>query len=98
MEPTTTPEAKATFTSKINAIRTELHSRMRAIKLRGITNGQSIAANHNTENLAPLTLSDNQDPLGTIWPKFSGPDSKDIYIGKDTLLIPQLDKFHYAVR
>ncbi|PLW52302.1 hypothetical protein PCASD_00090 [Puccinia coronata f. sp. avenae] len=71
---------------------------MRAIELRGITNGQGIAANHNAENLAPLTLSDDQDPLGTVWPKVSRHDSKDIYIGKEALLIPQPDKFHYAVR
>jgi actin-related protein 8 len=98
MEPTPTPEAEATFTSKINAIRTELRSRMRAIKLRGITNGQGIAANHNAENITPLTLSEDQDPLGTVWPNVSGPDSKDIYIGEDALLIPEPEKFHYAVR
>ncbi|PLW44505.1 hypothetical protein PCASD_11504 [Puccinia coronata f. sp. avenae] len=70
---------------------------MRAIKLRGIIDGQGIAANHNAKKLFPLTLSDNQDPLGTVWPKVSGPDSKDIYIGKDALLIPQPDKLYYAV-
>jgi hypothetical protein len=71
---------------------------MRAIKLRGITNGQGIAANHNAENITPLTLSEDQDPLGTVWPNVSGPDSKDIYIGEDALLIPEPEKFHYAVR
>jgi actin-related protein 8 len=96
-EPSSTQEAKDTFTSKTNAIRTELRSRMRAIKLRGITNGQSIAANHNTD-AAPLTLSEDQDPLGTVWPPVSGPESKDLYVGDDALLIPEPEKNNYAVR
>ncbi|KAH9451624.1 hypothetical protein Pst134EA_025571 [Puccinia striiformis f. sp. tritici] len=96
-EPYSTSEAKETFTSKTNAIRTELRSRMRAIKLRGITNGQGIAANHNAD-AAPLTLSEDQDPLGTVWPPISGPEAKDLYVGQDALLIPEPEKNNYAVR
>lgn len=97
LEPTSTAEANETFTSKINAIRTELRSRMRSLKLRGITNGQSIAASHNAEVTA-LTLSEDQDPLGTAWPVVNGADAKDVYIGQDALLISDAEKNHYAVR
>ncbi|KNZ46695.1 hypothetical protein VP01_703g4 [Puccinia sorghi] len=97
MEPSSSKEAQDTFTAKTNAIRTELRSRMRALKLRGITNGQTLAANHNLE-AAPLTLSEDQDPMGTVWPPLMGPDSKDIYVGNDALLIPDPHLFHYAIR
>jgi len=97
MEPTSSREAQDTFTAKINAIRTELRSRMRALKLRGITNGQTLAANHNLD-AAPLTLSEDQDPMGTVWPPLLGPESKDIYVGNDALLIPDPQRFHYAIR
>ncbi|POW10884.1 hypothetical protein PSHT_08572 [Puccinia striiformis] len=93
-EPYSTSEAKETFTSKTNAIRTELRSRMRAIKLRGITNGQGIAANHNAD-AAPLTLSEDQDPLGTVWPPISGPEAKDLYTRSSS---PEPEKNNYAVR
>ncbi|KAI8446698.1 hypothetical protein BY996DRAFT_6422092 [Phakopsora pachyrhizi] len=97
MEPRSTPEALETFTSKINAIRVELKTRMRQLKLRGITNGTGIAANYNAE-VTPLVLSDDQDPLDTSWPPVTGPQSREIYIGEDALLIAEAEKNGYAVR
>ncbi|OAV94255.1 hypothetical protein PTTG_27020 [Puccinia triticina 1-1 BBBD Race 1] len=60
--------------------------------------GMGIAANHNADAAPPLTLSEDQDPLGTVWPAVEGPESKELYIGHDALLIPEPDKHNYAVR
>ncbi|MBW0537534.1 hypothetical protein O181_077249 [Austropuccinia psidii MF-1] len=97
LEPNPSSETFDTFTSKINAIRTELRTRMRSLKLRGITNGQGIAANYNAD-VVPLTLSEDQDPLGTSWPPVSGPEAKEVYVGEDALLIADPEFNGYAIR
>lgn len=97
LEPSSEPQVVDTFNSKIGSIRAEFRSRMRQIKLRGITNGQGIAANYNAD-VVPLVLSDDQDPLGTIWPPVTGPEARDLYIGDDALLIADPEKHDYAIR
>ncbi|KAG0142268.1 hypothetical protein CROQUDRAFT_50536 [Cronartium quercuum f. sp. fusiforme G11] len=97
IEPSSAPEVVDTINSKIGSIRVELRSRMRQIKLRGITNGQGIAANYNSD-VVPLALSEDQDPLGTIWPPVTGPEARDIYVGEDALLIAEPEKNGYAIR
>ncbi|EGG08152.1 uncharacterized protein MELLADRAFT_35076 [Melampsora larici-populina 98AG31] len=96
-EPSLEPQVVDAFNSKIGSIRAEFRSRMRQIKLRGITNGQGIAANYNAD-VVPLVLSEDQDPLGTIWPPVTGPEARDLYIGEDALLIADPDKHDYAIR
>lgn len=91
------PETLETFNSKVGAIRIELRSRMRQIKLRGITNGQGIAANYNADVVSHV-LSEDQDPLGTIWPPVADPEAKDLYIGEDALLIAEPEQHGYAIR
>ncbi|WAR59614.1 hypothetical protein PtB15_11B254 [Puccinia triticina] len=55
-----------------------------------------IAANLNTDAAPLLTLSKDLDPLGTAWPVVKGPNSKGLYIGNNTLLIPEPNKNNYT--
>lgn len=97
LEPPHDPESNESYESKISAIRADLRSRMRILKLRGTTNGQGLAAAYNAE-VVPEVLRGFQDPFPPDMWTSVGPSSPDTFVGNDALFIPDPAASGYTVR
>ncbi|KAM0786552.1 hypothetical protein ACM66B_002009 [Microbotryomycetes sp. NB124-2] len=83
------------LTVKINSIRIDLRQRMRAMKLRGTTGGNQIAADYNA-TVEPQVVYNDPDPIE--WTDTTSKDARECYVGLEALAIPEAESTGYMVR
>ncbi|KAK4046820.1 actin-like protein arp8 [Microbotryomycetes sp. JL201] len=92
---TTMADQEDPLTVKINSIRVDLRQRMRAMKLRGTTGGNQIAAEYNA-TVEPQVMYNDPEPIA--WIDAKAESARQFYVGQEALAIPDAEGAGYMLR